>query len=262
MIYAFGDCILDEGRHELCRAGQVVEIEPKVFQVLLYLLQHRDRVVTKDDLSAHCWPETFVSEAALTRCLAKVRQAVQPGRNGTPVIKTIHRQGYRFVAAVTLSPAGLAPATVAMSSAASSPERLEPNTPERIYQLRHSGLPREFPPLQTLESRPHNLPVQATALIGRRQEIEVIQQRLLHPDSRLMTLTGPGGIGKTRLGLQVAAACIEHFADGVFCVGLASLADAALVIPSMARTLGLREAADRSPLEALADLLRDKQLLC
>jgi len=101
MLYAFGDCILDADRHELCRAGQVVAIEPKVFQVLLYLLQHRDRVVTKDDLFAHCWPETFVSEAALTRCLAKVRQAVQAGRTGAPIIKTIHGHGYRFAAAVT-----------------------------------------------------------------------------------------------------------------------------------------------------------------
>ena len=101
MIYAFGDCILDADRHELGRAGQVVAIEPKVFQVLLYLIEHRDRVVTKDDLFAHCWSETFVSEAAVTRCLAKVRQAVQAGRTGAPVIKTIHGHGYRFVAVVT-----------------------------------------------------------------------------------------------------------------------------------------------------------------
>jgi class 3 adenylate cyclase/tetratricopeptide (TPR) repeat protein/DNA-binding winged helix-turn-helix (wHTH) protein len=105
MIYRFGAYSLDADRHELRRAGQVVAVEPKVFQVLLYLLQHRDRVVTKDDLFAHCWPETFVSEAALTRCLAKVRQAVQAGRPGAPIIKTVHRQGYRFVAAVTTQPA-------------------------------------------------------------------------------------------------------------------------------------------------------------
>jgi class 3 adenylate cyclase len=101
MIYAFEDCLLDDDRHELRLAGQVVAVEPKVFQVLLYLLEHRDRVVTKDDLFAHCWPGTFVSEAALTRCLAKVRQAVQAGHTGAPVIKTIHRQGYRFVAVVS-----------------------------------------------------------------------------------------------------------------------------------------------------------------
>jgi DNA-binding winged helix-turn-helix (wHTH) protein len=104
MIYIFGDCTLDADRHELRRACQVVAVEPKVFQVLVYLLLHRDRVVTKDDLFAHCWPGTFVSEAALTRCLAKVRQAVQPGRSGVPVIKTVHRQGYRFMAMVTTSP--------------------------------------------------------------------------------------------------------------------------------------------------------------
>jgi DNA-binding winged helix-turn-helix (wHTH) protein len=102
MIYRFGDYVLDADCHELCRAGQAVAVESKVFQVPLYLLQHRDRVVTKDDLFAHCWPGTFVSEAALTRCLAKVRQALQPNRTGGPIIKTIHDQGYRFVAAVTL----------------------------------------------------------------------------------------------------------------------------------------------------------------
>jgi NAD+ kinase len=89
MIYVFGDCTLDADSHELCCAGQGVALEPKVFQVLLYLLQHRDRVVPKDDLFAHCWPGTFVSEAALTRCLAKVRQAVQPARTDMPIIKTV-----------------------------------------------------------------------------------------------------------------------------------------------------------------------------
>jgi len=73
MIYGFASYTLDENRQELHRAGQRVALEPKMFQVLLYLLQHRDRVVTKDELLAACWPGTFVSEAALTRCIAKLR---------------------------------------------------------------------------------------------------------------------------------------------------------------------------------------------
>lgn len=115
MIYRFGDCELDEERRELRRAGQQIAIEPKAFEVLVHLLQYRDRVVTKEELLEQCWPETFVSEAALTRCLAKVRKAIQPGCAGLPVIKTIYGHGYRFVAsAATLpqeQPSPIPPAT-------------------------------------------------------------------------------------------------------------------------------------------------------
>jgi DNA-binding response OmpR family regulator len=104
MIYCFGDYELDEERRELRCAGQPVAVEPKVFEVLLCLVQHGDRVVTKQELFAQCWPETFVSDAALSRCLAKVRKAVQADRPEPPVIKTIYGQGYLFVAPVTVLP--------------------------------------------------------------------------------------------------------------------------------------------------------------
>src|SRR5215510_7375108 len=106
MLYRFYNYTLDEARRELRRMEQLVAVEPKMFQVLLYLLQHRDRVVSKEELLEQCWPETFVSEAALTRCLTKLRKAVQVDRTAPPVIKTLHGQGYRCVADVTLlSPA-------------------------------------------------------------------------------------------------------------------------------------------------------------
>ena len=101
MIYRFGNYELDAQRCELRCAGQLVAIEPKVFEVLVYLLQHRDRVVTKEELLEQCWSGTFVSEAALTRCLAKVRKTVQPEPAGPSVIKTIYGRGYCFVAPVT-----------------------------------------------------------------------------------------------------------------------------------------------------------------
>jgi DNA-binding response OmpR family regulator len=75
-----------------------------VFEVLVYLLEHRDRMVTKEELLAQCWPDTFVSEAALTRCLAKVRKTVQPESAAPPVVKTVYGRGYRFVAPVTTLP--------------------------------------------------------------------------------------------------------------------------------------------------------------
>ena len=100
MIYRFGNYEFDEQRRELRQAGQPVAIEPKVFEVLLYLLQRHERVVTKEELLAQCWPGTFVSDAALSRCLAKVRKAVQPDPAAAPVIKTTYGRGYCFVAPI------------------------------------------------------------------------------------------------------------------------------------------------------------------
>jgi DNA-binding response OmpR family regulator len=100
MIYRFGDCELDTERLELRCAGQPVAMEPKAFEVLSYLEQHRERVVAKEELLEHCWPGTFVSDAALTRCLAKVRKALQTGNTGSSAIKTIYGRGYCFVALI------------------------------------------------------------------------------------------------------------------------------------------------------------------
>lgn len=104
MLYRFGNYELDAQRRELRCAGQQVAIEPRVFEVLLYLLQHRDRMVTKEELLEHCWSDTSVSDAALTRCLAKVRKTVQPEQSGLSVIKTIYGRGYCFVAPVIVLP--------------------------------------------------------------------------------------------------------------------------------------------------------------
>jgi predicted ATPase/class 3 adenylate cyclase/DNA-binding winged helix-turn-helix (wHTH) protein len=143
MVYRFHDYTLDEGRRELWRTRQLVAVEPKVFQVLLYLLQHRERMVSKKELLERCWPEAFVSEAALTRCLTKLRKAVQADRTASPIIKTLHGHGYRFVADVTLLPPASSPEAVSSpevrhtpSSAASTPAgSLAPAVPPSTHPI-------------------------------------------------------------------------------------------------------------------------------
>jgi predicted ATPase/class 3 adenylate cyclase len=133
--------------------------------------------------------------------------------------------------------------------------------PERIYQLLHDELDADFPPLKTLDARPNNLPAQATPLLGREREVEAVRRLLLQETVRLVTLTGPGGTGKTRLGLRVGAELLDDFADGVFFVPLAPIRDPELVGSTIAQTLGVREAEGRPLLEALKADLREKQLL-
>src|SRR6266699_148634 len=133
--------------------------------------------------------------------------------------------------------------------------------PSHLYQLVSAELPADFPPLKTTEHCPNNLPVQFTPLIGREQEVAAVQHLLQREHVRLVTLTGPGGTGKTRLGLQVAAELSDLFTDGVYFVNLAPLSDPEFVVPTIAQTLGLREVAGQPFLEHLKRELQQKQLL-
>jgi predicted ATPase/class 3 adenylate cyclase len=133
--------------------------------------------------------------------------------------------------------------------------------PGHIFQLVVADLPSDFPPLKTLDARPNNLPSQRTMLVGRDAEVASIQSLLLRDDVGLLTLTGPGGIGKTRLALQVAAELIDEFPDGVYFVSLAHITDPNLVAPAIAQTLGVTQVASREMVDTLADYLSDKRLL-
>ncbi len=133
--------------------------------------------------------------------------------------------------------------------------------PETIFQLVHPDIPSEFPPLKSLDMHPHNLPVQTTQLIGREKELEAVTKMLLDENARIVTLTGTGGIGKTRLGLQVAAELIELFKHGVFFVDLVPISDPGLLASVIAQTLKVRETGGRPLLDVVKDYLCDKHIL-
>jgi predicted ATPase/class 3 adenylate cyclase len=133
--------------------------------------------------------------------------------------------------------------------------------PERVFQLVAPGLPSGFPPLKTLDERLNNLPDQPTPLVGREKEVVEVTTLLRDGGVRHLTLTGPGGTGKTRLGLQVAAELLDEFRDGVFFVTLATIADPALVAPTIARALDGGETGGPPSEGRLMDRLRNKEML-
>jgi predicted ATPase/class 3 adenylate cyclase len=133
--------------------------------------------------------------------------------------------------------------------------------PERLAQLVLPGLSTDFPPLKTLDVYPNNLPIQPTALLGREEQVAALCSLLRREDVRLVTLTGPGGIGKTRLAIQVAAELVDEFADGVWFVSLSRLTDSDLVLPTVAQTLGLRDQGGAPLVETLREYLRARQAL-
>jgi predicted ATPase/class 3 adenylate cyclase/DNA-binding XRE family transcriptional regulator len=133
------------------------------------------------------------------------------------------------------------------------------NEPEHLYQLVSNDLPSDFPPLKSLEIMPNNLPIQLTSFIGREQEIEGIKRLL--SNARLITLTGAGGTGKTRLALEVVRLIGEQYPDGVWLIDLVMLLDSNLLLQAIAATLGVREEPKRSLIQTVTDYLRSKKLL-
>jgi len=133
--------------------------------------------------------------------------------------------------------------------------------PERLYQLVIPGLNNDFPPLSTLTSIPNNLPIQMTAFIGREAEVQEVCNLVLREQVRLVTLHGPGGTGKTRLALQVAAELLNRYSDGVFVVRLEGVPDDGLVPAVIAQVVKVKEAGGVSVAAAVQDYLRDKQML-
>jgi predicted ATPase/class 3 adenylate cyclase len=131
--------------------------------------------------------------------------------------------------------------------------------PEHIYQVTNPELPSKFPPIKSLDSFPNNLPIQLSSFVGREKEVDEIKALL--NSSHLVTLTGSGGTGKTRLSLEVGAEELPTFANGIWVIELAPLSDESQIIPALAQAFGLQELPFNPLANLVTDYLRDKKLL-
>jgi predicted ATPase/class 3 adenylate cyclase len=131
--------------------------------------------------------------------------------------------------------------------------------PERIFQIVTKDLPSEFPPLRSLEVMPNNLPAQVTTFVGRTREMAELKR--IVGTTRLVTLTGPGGTGKTRLSLQVAAEVLDRYPHGVWLIELATVSDRDALLEMVANTVDVRLETGRPPLETLVHALQSRGML-
>ena len=131
--------------------------------------------------------------------------------------------------------------------------------PEVVFQVHRSDLPADFPPLRTLDAFPGNLPTERTPLVGRSSELARLAGLL--EEHRLVTITGVGGVGKTRLAVQLAADVVDRFPDGTWLVALASIRDPALVPSTVAAALGVPERPPRKLIDVLCDAIGSRRLL-
>jgi predicted ATPase/class 3 adenylate cyclase len=133
--------------------------------------------------------------------------------------------------------------------------------PEHLFQLVVHGLPDSFPALSTLDSRPNNLPTQTSVFLGRETELSELRALIDSSETRLLTMIGPGGIGKTRLALQAAVDQIDRFEDGLFFVDLAPAVESDEVFSAIFRTIGFEGSGEATPLEALKKNLANRHML-
>lgn len=218
--YRFAGFTLDCERALLSKAGHELKLRPKVYGALEYLLQNRGRLVTKDELLQALWPDAFVTDDSLVQCLVELRRALDD--RSQEILKTVPRRGYIFAADVLA-------------------EVIE-RRPETANKDQYRALA---------------LPVPRTPLIGRDKEVQAVEALLLDPAVRLVTLTGSGGSGKTRLAVKVGSQLENSFGGRVHFVALGSLKDPAMVPAALAETLNIREAGGRSLLNLLREYFRE-----
>ena len=223
MIFRFGICELDLGRVVLHRDGREIKLEPKVFDVLSYLVQHRGVVVRKEELLDELWGDRFVSESALTTRIKLVRQAVGDDGNRQEVIRTVHGRGYEFIADVTVIDDPVA----APAADDGSPV---------------AGLPAA---VQTLIGR--------ESLLG-----SLVGALRAH---RLITLVGPGGVGKTSVGLELARRVAANYPDGVHLIELVSVVDESATFDAFATAIDVSVRRRSSIDDAIIEMLRPRRCL-
>ncbi len=222
--YLFGDFQVNLGTYELVAAGEAVAVEPQVFSLLAYLLQHRDRVIGKDELLDELWGHRYVSESALSTQIKSLRKAVGDDGQRQAVIQTVRGRGFRFVAAV------------------------EPVVAPAPHPVQ--AIPATAPS--------NNLPRERTPLFGRAGDVDDCLELL--DSNRLVTVLGIGGTGKTRLAARVGRETSHRFPDGVWFIDLIPLTSVESLETAVADVLGMALSAEATRPQ-LIDALRQRDLL-
>jgi predicted ATPase/DNA-binding winged helix-turn-helix (wHTH) protein len=220
---SFGPFRLLAAQRLLLEGDKPVRLGSRAFDILAALVEHAGEVVGKEELIARVWPKTFVEEANLKIQVSALRRALGDGQGGHRYVVTVTGRGYNFVAPVSREESSRAPLPQRIATAAA-----------------------------------HNLPLAMTRMIGREDAVAALVSRLSR--QRLLTIVGPGGIGKTTLALAVAERMIADYEHGVWLVDLAPLGDPRLVPSAVATVLGL-EIHTEDPLAGLVTALKDRRML-
>jgi predicted ATPase/DNA-binding winged helix-turn-helix (wHTH) protein len=267
-FYEFGPFLLDTRERLLVRRdGESIPLRAKVFDTLVALVENSGHALTKDELMARLWPDAFVEEGSLTQNVSRLRKVL--GEGGEDYIETLPGRGYRFVAEVRELEGDDAALVVRRRTRARiittevTEDDAAEETPAAIPSGRASGLrlSGEMDLSELLESRPNNLAGHLTQLIGRTRELEETVELLRRGGVRLLTFTGAGGSGKTRLAAHAAARSLGEFADGAFFIDLAPVGEPRLVASAAARALGVKESGARPLEEELKEFLRARKML-
>src|SRR5829696_10808 len=221
-ILRFAGHELDRSRFELRRAGEPVPIEPQALDVLAYLAMHHDRVVTREELLDHVWGDRFVSASAVSTRIKDARRAVGDDGELQAVIKTVHGRGFRLVCDVE--------------------EVTDEASPDAVAALPGRSLRR-----------------MASTFVGRDEELDSLSELLSR--ARLLTLCGPGGIGKTRLALELASRVSRRYADGARLLELAELPDGADVVATVAAAAGVQQRPGTELVDRVVDALAGRHVL-
>ena len=247
----FGDGFeLDARRYELSRAGRILKLERIPMELLLLLVEARGDLVSRDQILEKIWgKDVFLdTDNSINTAIRKIRRILKDDPEAPRFVQTVVARGYKFIAPVTEASPAAEVVTGLQTSAKSSIG--EETSQHRILEKLDSG---QYKPVRPLELRPTNLPARRTGFVGREKEVAAAKELLSHPDVRLVTVTGPGGIGKTRFAVQVANSLVDRFPGGIYFVPLASLNDPDLIASIIVQTLGIREVAAKPALETLKD---------